>query len=157
MFEGGASLGAITAIGSALDDTSDIVDLVSTLVDHNLVTTFDTVEDEEPRIEMAGVIRELAIGASIGVAVIVFTNLILLPVAISYAGISKKAITRSKHGAVTDHPFWRLLSNFASPRVAPVSVILALIAFGGGLWYSQNLKIGRQRDVRSGERAGGRP
>jgi len=34
-----------------------------------------------------GVIHELAIGASLGVAVIVFTNLILLPVAISYIGI----------------------------------------------------------------------
>src|SRR5690606_1008912 len=37
-----------------------------------------------------GVIHELAIGASIGVAVIVFTSLILLPVAISFLGISKK-------------------------------------------------------------------
>jgi len=89
-----------------------------------------------------GVIRELAIGASIGVAVIVFTNLILLPVAISYVGISKRAIERSKLDAVRDHSFWRLLSNFASPKVAPVSIVLALLAFGGGLWYSQNLKIG---------------
>ncbi|BAN47781.1 RND family transporter [Metapseudomonas resinovorans] len=89
-----------------------------------------------------GVIRELAIGASIGVAVIVFTNLILLPVAISYVGISKKAIERSKKDAVREHPFWRLLSNFAHPVVAPISVVIALIAFGGGLWYSQNLKIG---------------
>ncbi|MNJ14587.1 Membrane protein YdfJ [compost metagenome] len=89
-----------------------------------------------------GVIRELAIGASIGVAVIVFTNLILLPVAISYVGISKKAIERSKKDATREHPFWRLLSNFASAKVAPVSIVLALLAFGGGLWYSQNLKIG---------------
>ncbi|MFJ4145629.1 RND family transporter [Pseudomonas sp. NPDC089734] len=89
-----------------------------------------------------GVIRELAIGASIGVAVIVFTNLILLPVAISYVGISKRAVSRSKQDAVSEHPFWRLLSNFASPKVAPVSIVLALLAFGGGLWYSQNLKIG---------------
>jgi predicted RND superfamily exporter protein len=89
-----------------------------------------------------GVIRELAIGASIGVAVIVFTNLILLPVAISYVGISKKAIERSKKDANREHPFWRLLSNFAHPVVAPISVVVALIAFGGGLWYSQNLKIG---------------
>ncbi len=89
-----------------------------------------------------GVIRELAIGASIGVAVIVFTNLILLPVAISYVGISQKAIARSKKDAVCEHPFWRLLSNFASPKVAPVSIGLALLAFAGGLWYSQNLKIG---------------
>ncbi|EPJ90427.1 hypothetical protein CFII64_00750 [Pseudomonas sp. CFII64] len=89
-----------------------------------------------------GVIRELAIGASIGVAVIVFTNLILLPVAISYVGISKKAVSRSKKDSVSEHPFWRLLSNFASAKVAPVSIALAVLAFGGGLWYSQNLKIG---------------
>ncbi|QEY62299.1 RND family transporter [Metapseudomonas lalkuanensis] len=89
-----------------------------------------------------GVIRELAIGASIGVAVIVFTNLILLPVAISYVGISKKAVERSKKDAKRDHPFWRLLSNFAHPVVAPISVVIALIGFGGGLWYGQNLKIG---------------
>ncbi|MCE6984404.1 RND family transporter, partial [Pseudomonas frederiksbergensis] len=76
------------------------------------------------------------------VAVIVFTNLILLPVAISYVGISKKAIERSKKDATREHPFWRLLSNFASAKVAPVSIVLALLAFGGGLWYSQNLKIG---------------
>jgi predicted RND superfamily exporter protein len=89
-----------------------------------------------------GVIRELAIGASIGVAVIVFTNLILLPVAISYVGISKKAVVRSKQDSVREHPFWRLLSNFAAPKVARVSVVLALIALGGGLWYGHNLKIG---------------
>lgn len=89
-----------------------------------------------------GVIRELAIGASIGVAVIVFTNLILLPVAISYVGISPRAVARSRKDAVREHPFWRLLARFASPRVAPVSLALALLAFGGGLWYSQNLKIG---------------
>ncbi|WP_314410862.1 MMPL family transporter, partial [Pseudomonas kuykendallii] len=90
-----------------------------------------------------GVIRELAIGASIGVAVIVFTNLILLPVAISYIGISKKAIERSKRDAVTEHPFWRLLSNFASAKVAPVSVILALVVAIGGFWYQkQHLQVG---------------
>ncbi len=89
-----------------------------------------------------GVIRELAIGASIGVGVIVFTNLILLPVAISYVGISKKAIERSKKDAVREHPFWRLLSNFAHPVVAPISVVIALAAFGGGLWYGHGLKIG---------------
>jgi len=89
-----------------------------------------------------GVIRELAIGASIGVAVIVFTNLILLPVAISYAGISNKAICRSKEAAACEHPFWRLLSNFAAPKVARVSVVLSLLALAGGLWYGHNLKIG---------------
>ncbi|WP_371229803.1 RND family transporter [Pseudomonas sp. QE6] len=89
-----------------------------------------------------GVIRELAIGASVGVAVIVFTNLILLPVAISYIGISKKAVQRSKEDAVRDHPFWRALSNFASPTVAPISVVIALAMFAVGMWEGHHLKIG---------------
>ena len=90
-----------------------------------------------------GVIHELAIGASIGVAVIVFTNLILLPVAISYLGISKKAVQRSKEYARSNHPFWRLLSNFANPVVAPISVVLALAVAVGAFWYQkENLQIG---------------
>jgi len=89
-----------------------------------------------------GVIRELAIGASLGVAVIILTNLILLPVAISYMGISQRAIKQAREEASRDHPFWRLLSGFASPAVAPISIVIALLAAGGGLWYGQNLKIG---------------
>ncbi|MCQ2029791.1 RND family transporter [Stutzerimonas zhaodongensis] len=89
-----------------------------------------------------GVIRELAIGASLGVAVIILTNLILLPVAISYMGISQRAVKQAREEASRDHPFWRALSNFASPTVAPISIVIALLAVGGGLWYGQNLKIG---------------
>jgi len=89
-----------------------------------------------------GVIRELAIGASLGVAVIILTNLILLPVAISYMGISQRAVKQAREEAARYHPFWRLLSNFANPIVAPISIVIALLAVGGGLWYGQNLKIG---------------
>ena len=89
-----------------------------------------------------GVIRELAIGASLGVAVIILTNLILLPVAISYMGISQRAVKQAREEASRDHPFWRAMSNFASAKVAPISLVIALLAVGGGLWYGQNLKIG---------------
>lgn len=89
-----------------------------------------------------GVIRELAIGASVGVAVIILTNLIFLPVLISYVGISKKAVQVSRDNAARDNPLWRLISNFASPKVAPVSVTIAICALVFGVWYGQNLKIG---------------
>jgi predicted RND superfamily exporter protein len=89
-----------------------------------------------------GVIRELAIGASMGVAVIILTNLILLPVMISYIGISKKAVRISREDATREHPFWRFISNCAHPMVAPISVVIAVVALGGGVWYGQNLKIG---------------
>jgi hypothetical protein len=89
-----------------------------------------------------GVIRELAIGASMGVAVIILTNLILLPVMISYIGISKRAVKVSREEAAKDHPVWRMISNCAHPMVAPVSVLIAVVALAGGAWYGQNLKIG---------------
>ena len=56
-----------------------------------------------------GVIRELAIGASVGVAVIILTNLIFLPVLISYIGISKKAVKISRDNAARDSRLWRLI------------------------------------------------
>ncbi|MEH6798841.1 MAG: efflux RND transporter permease subunit [Pseudomonadales bacterium] len=90
-----------------------------------------------------GVIHELAIGASIGVAVIVFTNLIMLPVTISYLGISKKAIERSKRDAVREHSFWRALSNVAHPSVAPWIVIVALVGGVACFFYQEhNIKVG---------------
>src|SRR5690606_11152473 len=90
-----------------------------------------------------GVIHELAIGASIGVAVIVFTNLILLPVAISYLGISKKAVERSKRDAGREHPFWRMLAYVAHPTVAPIVVVLALAGGVGCFFYQKaHLQVG---------------
>jgi uncharacterized protein len=41
------------------------------------------------------VIQQLAMTASIGVAVLIFTNLLLLPVLLSYAGVSEKAAAHS--------------------------------------------------------------
>ena len=42
------------------------------------------------------VIRELGIAASVGVGVIILTNLILLPVLMSYIGISSRAVQRNR-------------------------------------------------------------
>ena len=41
------------------------------------------------------VIKDLALTASLGVAVLIFTNLILLPVLLSYVGVSEAAAARS--------------------------------------------------------------
>lgn len=89
-----------------------------------------------------GVIRELAIGASVGVAVIILTNLIFLPVLISYVGVSKKSIKISRENAERENPLWRFIANFASAKVAPISILIAISAMAFGLWYGQNLKVG---------------
>ncbi|RVU43947.1 efflux RND transporter permease subunit [Rubrivivax rivuli] len=94
------------------------------------------------------VIRELAIAASIGVAVLIFTNLILLPVLLSYTGVSARAAQRSLRDEQQDasgaarHPLWRLLDRFTQRRWATAAVVAGLLMGVGGFAASLQLKIG---------------
>ncbi|HEU0201722.1 MAG TPA: MMPL family transporter [Burkholderiaceae bacterium] len=94
------------------------------------------------------VIRELAIAASIGVAVLIFTNLILLPILLSYTGVSSKAAERSLRAEAAEatgedrHPVWAWLDHFTQRRMATVALITAGILALGGFAASRQLKIG---------------
>jgi predicted RND superfamily exporter protein len=94
------------------------------------------------------VIRELAIAASIGVVVLIFTNLILLPILLSYAGVSARAAARSLHreradltGVEKNH-LWSVLVHFTQRRWAGVAVAVAALMAVAGLIGSSQLKIG---------------
>ncbi|WP_442881952.1 efflux RND transporter permease subunit [Duganella sp. S19_KUP01_CR8] len=92
------------------------------------------------------VIRDLAMTASIGVAVLIFTNLLLLPVLLSYVGVSPAAAARAMR-VHTGAPrgmerLWRGLERFATPRWAGVTVAAALLLAVGGYALSTRLKIG---------------
>ncbi len=91
------------------------------------------------------VIKDLGIAASVGVAVVVLTNLVLLPIVMSYIGITKNTLEHHRRGRTSDRKrgnIWRLLSNLASGRVAWVSLLVAAIGFGIGIYGGRNLKIG---------------
>ncbi|MFM2404335.1 MAG: hypothetical protein RL223_2215 [Pseudomonadota bacterium] len=94
------------------------------------------------------VIRELAIAASIGVGVLIFTNLILLPVLLSYTGVSATAAQRSLRDEQADasgaarHPLWRFLDRFTQRRWAAGAVAAGLIMGVGGFLVSLQLQIG---------------
>lgn len=92
------------------------------------------------------VIRDLAMTASIGVAVLIFTNLLLLPVLLSYVGVSPAAAARSmRSGAGPQRGMaglWQGLERFATPRWAGVTVAVALLLAAGGYAISLQLKIG---------------
>jgi predicted RND superfamily exporter protein len=87
------------------------------------------------------VIRGLALSASIGVAALIFTNLILLPTLLSYTGVNLKAAKRSVR-ATDQHPFVRFFARFTQPGIARVVVLVALMLTVGGYWVSLDLKIG---------------
>ncbi|MCK9284657.1 MAG: MMPL family transporter [Rhodocyclaceae bacterium] len=88
------------------------------------------------------VIRGLAIASSIGVAVLIFTNLILLPILLSYTSVSPKAAARSLKAAEGDHPLSRILSRFTTRPWAIGVIVISLGLTAGGLVIAENLKIG---------------
>ena len=94
------------------------------------------------------VIRELAIAASLGVAVLIFTNLILLPILLSYTGVSPKAATRSLKDEESDargeakHALWALLDRFTQRRWATGAALAGALLLAGGLAISTRLSIG---------------
>jgi len=88
------------------------------------------------------VIQELGIAASVGVAAIIFTNLVLLPVIMSYIGIKEYGLRRMAVDPNHRHRLWHLVSLCATRKVALVSVVIALLGFGVGIVGGQKMKIG---------------
>lgn len=89
-----------------------------------------------------GAIKDLAMTASIGVALVIITNLVLLPVLMSYVGVSQRCVNHAQYKLQKKSNLWDGLSYFAEPKLARITVISAFVLAGIGLWYSQNLKIG---------------
>ena len=89
-----------------------------------------------------GVIRELAIAASIGVAVVILTNLIIVPIVLSYIGVSQAARNKIIAKDEAHHPLASIFSRFTRPGPAAVSLLIAVLGYGVGIWYTQDLKIG---------------
>ncbi|WP_085616454.1 MULTISPECIES: RND family transporter [unclassified Pseudomonas] len=94
------------------------------------------------------VIQDLAITASIGVAVLIFTSLLLMPVALSYVGVGRKAAERALHidARAAQHRgfgrLWDLLDRFTERKWASAALLVALALGTLGIWGSLQLKIG---------------
>jgi predicted RND superfamily exporter protein len=94
------------------------------------------------------VIQDLAVIASIGVAVLIFTNLILLPVLLSYVGVSGRAASLSlkseqaESAGQSRHYFWRFLDLFTQRRWATLCIGVSLALAALGFVVSLQLSIG---------------
>lgn len=94
------------------------------------------------------VIRDLALTASIGVAVLVVTNLLLLPVLLSFTGVNAKAAARSLRVEAVDGigrgmgSLWQVLNRFTERRWALGALAVALGLAVAGFMVSRNLQVG---------------
>jgi predicted RND superfamily exporter protein len=93
-------------------------------------------------------IRELAIIASLGVAILIFTNLIMLPMLLSYTGVSKKAAIRSmrnetaEKGGRVSHPLWNFLDLFTQRRYATLAIAVAVVLGCVGWGVGRHVAVG---------------
>jgi len=94
------------------------------------------------------VIRELALTTSIGVAVLIFTKLLLVPVLLSYVGVGKKAAARFAEAERSGRTnawtaqIWAGLLHFTDRRWAVTAIATTLLLGLGALEVSQQLKTG---------------
>lgn len=94
------------------------------------------------------VIQELAMIASIGVAVLIFTNLILLPILLSFVGVSPVAAQRSLRAELADrsgarkHPIWHFLDLFTHKRWAAGALAVSVLLAAFSLTVGRGLKVG---------------
>ncbi|GJI86852.1 efflux RND transporter permease subunit [Duganella hordei] len=94
------------------------------------------------------VIQDLAITASIGVGVLIFTNLVLLPILLSYTGVSEQGARRSLLANDGDdaehskHKFWAFLDLFTRRRPATIALVAAVALGVAASLVSLKLKIG---------------
>jgi predicted RND superfamily exporter protein len=91
------------------------------------------------------VIQDLAITASIGVLVLIFTNLILIPIVLSYTGVGKKCAERASRPVKSIeemHWVWRFLLQFTKPGPAAAAIAVSVVLAGVGIWVARDLQIG---------------
>jgi predicted RND superfamily exporter protein len=88
------------------------------------------------------VIQEMAINASLGVAAIILTNLVLLPVLLSYLrydeSYREKLVRRTRAVA----PLWNMLVNVSRRRPATIILVVALVLLILGARGAANVAIG---------------
>lgn len=88
------------------------------------------------------VIQQMAITASLGVATIIFTNLVLLPVMLSYVGFPKDYRQRLRDSIERMDRFWMRVSLTAKPWPAAALLLGALVLMAFGAMRGSEIKIG---------------
>lgn len=87
-------------------------------------------------------VRELAITASLGVALMIVTNKMLLTILLSWMSLSPAEMARAAGKKNGGDWLWRSLKRFAEPRFAGFVLLGAAVLLAVGTWQSRELRTG---------------
>ncbi len=88
------------------------------------------------------VIREMAITASLGVATVILTNLVLLPVLLSYVQVTDAYREKLRRRAAHLAHLWEVIARVAERRHAVVVIVVSVGLLIFGVWKGSDVHIG---------------
>lgn len=89
-----------------------------------------------------GAIQDLAVVASIGVALVILSNLLLLPLIMSYTGVTQACIDHAQSKLDQKSWLWDNLAKFSAKPMAQVGLCFTVFWAAIGIYYGADLKIG---------------
>jgi len=91
-----------------------------------------------------GIIQEMALNACLGMAAIIVTNKVMMPIWLTWVGVGDPKAFKAKQDrrdSIFDG-FWHLLSNMTNPKPAITALLVCAVLLGWGLWKGKDLQIG---------------
>ena len=90
------------------------------------------------------IIREMALNATLGMAAIIVTNKVMMPIMLTWVDIGDPVAFQHKQDSrdsVFD-PLWRLISNMVRPVPAVIAIVIGSALFGWSLWKGEEMQVG---------------
>ncbi|MBP8119815.1 MAG: MMPL family transporter [Burkholderiales bacterium] len=88
------------------------------------------------------IVRELGITASLGVAWMIITNKMLLPILLSHLSISKSALNKEVQQESRVDGIWTMASQCVQKKRALVIVLISAAVLAAGIYKARDLKVG---------------
>jgi hypothetical protein len=88
------------------------------------------------------IVRELGITASLGVAWMIITNKMLLPILLSYLSMSKDAAGKEAKQESRVDGIWSMASQCVQKKRAIVIVAISAVVLAAGVYKARDLKVG---------------
>lgn len=88
------------------------------------------------------IVRELAITASLGVALMIVTNKMLLTILLSWMRLSPEEVKHAGSKKLGADRLWVALKNFAEPRLALRVLVVAALLLATATWMARDLRTG---------------
>jgi predicted RND superfamily exporter protein len=91
-----------------------------------------------------GIIQEMALNACLGMAAIIITNKVMMPIWLTWVNIGDVTAfvaKQEKRDSIFD-PLWKLLSSMVNPKPAITALVICGVLLGVSLWKGKDLQIG---------------